>query len=593
MLHRLAPAVVVAAVVATTARTGGAYLPSTWGWIALGPALAAVTALALRADVRLERPAAAFLLLLTALVGWTALSALWSDSVPRTALEVERDLVYLAAVLAVAVLPRARGATTYALLASVVAVGGAALATRLWPARYGFDTAVDYRLARPLGYWNGLGAFAAMGVVLAVGVVADAQARTVVRSAAAAASVVLTVTIFFTLSRGAWLALAAGLLVALAVARERGTFAVAAAGVLAPCAAAVALAARAHELTRAPTSLGGAVHQGHLLALELVAVALGAALLAPISDRVRIPAVPRLRRRAVAPLAVACAVAGAVLSVLVGGRVYDGFRRSEPYDASLHERLFTFSGHGRTAYWDVAAREYAAHPLLGSGAGTYSLYWTRNRPIGVGAQDAHNLYLESLAELGPVGFVLLLAALAAPFTALPRRARFSAPLAGAYAVFLIHAAGDWDWELPTVTLVGLLCGALLARSGPELRVPRSLLVPALALAAAAAVAHVGNTSLATARDDVRAGKPRHALAAARRARTLAPWSAEAWDVTGAGELLVGERARARASFRAAVRDDPQDWIHWYELAAVSSGPGRRLAAARVHALNPLAPRLPP
>ena len=33
--------------------------------------------------------------------------------------------------------------------------------------------------------------------------------------------------------------------------------------------------------------------------------------------------------------------------------------------------------------------------------------------------------------------------------------------AGAYAAYLVHTGVDWDWELPAVTLAGLLCGAAI------------------------------------------------------------------------------------------------------------------------------------
>ena len=36
------------------------------------------------------------------------------------------------------------------------------------------------------------------------------------------------------------------------------------------------------------------------------------------------------------------------------------------------------------------------------------------------ARDAHNLYLETLAELGPIGLVLLLLVLVTPFRTVPR-----------------------------------------------------------------------------------------------------------------------------------------------------------------------------
>src|SRR5207248_7936195 len=97
----------------------------------------------------------------------------------------------------------------------------------------------------------------------------------------------------------------------------------------------------------------------------------------------------------------------------------------------------------------------------------YERYWLRWRPVSAPTVDAHELYLETLAELGPVGLAVLLVVLLAPFVLL-RRARgepLAAACAGAYAAFLLHAALDWDWELTAVGLVGLLCGVALLLAG--------------------------------------------------------------------------------------------------------------------------------
>ena len=86
-------------------------------------------------------------------------------------------------------------------------------------------------------------------------------------------------------------------------------------------------------------------------------------------------------------------------------------------------------------------------------------------------RDAHGLYVETLAELGPLGLGLLLVALGVPFVAFWRttRAPVVAGALGAYAAFVVHAGVDWDWELSAVTLAGLLCGALLVMAARRRR----------------------------------------------------------------------------------------------------------------------------
>ena len=145
----------------------------------------------------------------------------------------------------------------------------------------------------------------------------------------------------------------------------------------------------------------------------------------------------------------------------------------------------------RVDYWSVAWTQWEENAWLGAGAGSFAQYWQReDAPVAV--RDAHSLYLETLAELGPAGLMLLLGALASPIVA-ALNAR-SHPLSGigasAYTAYLVHAGLDWDWEMPAVTLAGLLCGvALLAACrqrrdeitiGPRGR--RAFAVAALAIA---------------------------------------------------------------------------------------------------------------
>jgi hypothetical protein len=307
-----------------------------------------------------------------------------------------------------------------------------------------------------------------------------------------------------------------------------------------------------------------------------------------------LPSVRRPPRAVLATLAVAACATCVAGIVGGGGRAYDAFRRPEPTDAGLRARLFSFSGHSRTAYWRVAGDEYTAHAALGSGAGTFDLYWVRDRPIGVGARDAHSLYIETLAELGPVGLLLLLGTLASPFLALRGRGVTLVPsLAGGYVAFLAHAAGDWDWELPTVTLAGLVCGALLARSdpAPARRIGGDWIAAPAAVAAAALVAHVGNNALQTAERRLAEGRPTAAASSAHRATTWAPWSADAWSKLGEAQAILGRRRASLESLRTAARKDPRDWLNWYRLAVAASGSERRVALERMRALNPFAPRI--
>jgi O-antigen ligase len=145
-------------------------------------------------------------------------------------------------------------------------------------------------------------------------------------------------------------------------------------------------------------------------------------------------------------------------------------------------------GENRPKYWRVAWKEYELNPIVGSGAGTYYAYWLRYREVESFTRVAHNLYLEELAELGPLALALVVGTLALPLLAAKPGvgSHVTAAVAG-YATFVLHVAVDWDWEQPGITLAGLLCGgAILVATRPE-RAP-GLSLRARALLASAAIA---------------------------------------------------------------------------------------------------------
>jgi O-antigen ligase len=119
----------------------------------------------------------------------------------------------------------------------------------------------------------------------------------------------------------------------------------------------------------------------------------------------------------------------------------------------------------RYEYWQVAVRTFADHPLAGVGAGGFQAEWLRERPFRESVRDAHSLYLETLAELGLVGFAALLTLFAGVALG-ARRARAAAATA-ACAAWAFHAGLDWDWEMPALTLVALVLAARLLAAAEE------------------------------------------------------------------------------------------------------------------------------
>lgn len=611
----LALGLVAGAGVAGLAADGGGFDATSWGWSAAIFLLVAAGVLAAGAR-RLALLEWALPTALAVLAAWVWLSLLWSSDFSQTVQEGERMLLYVGAPTALLLLGRRSRVETLlaSLAAAITAICVYALAVRtVDPGRGAYqvlstDPGASFRLARPLGYANALAIFAVIGILLALGFALRGRTR-VLRAGGSGALVVLAPTLYFTYGRGAWLALAAGVASLLALERDR-LEALAGLGALAVAPAiAVALASRTHPVTRAAASIAAARHDGRLLAVAVVVLAVLGAFAPAGLDRLRGRfAFGTSARRAFAAASGLAAVAVVAAALVhVGGprtavlRVYHAFNAPAPLVKSNESRrLFSLSGSNRSEYWRVAWREVEAHPWLGGGAGSYQRFWLKHRHNGLPVLDAHSLYLETLAELGPVGLTLLLCALAIPLAAV-RSARghpLAAATAGAYVAFLAHAAIDWDWEMTSVTLAAFGCGVALllaARGADAPPLARRARVPAVAvavlLAAVAIAGYVGNQASASASNALDAEHLPAAAADARQARTWEPWSPEPWRLLGEAQLQQGRVGEARSSFQRGLQEDRRDWELWLDLALVTQGSERQAAIGRVAALNPLSTEL--
>lgn len=604
---RAAPPLLAGGVLLALLASQGGYFAPSWGWSSLLFLLAIGVGVILAERLAVGRAELVFLALLLALAAWTALSAFWSASVGDTVLEAERALLLVSVTGAIVVTARRWSVSAFllAVLGAISLVGVYALCTRCWPGRFSVVSDVaGYRLSTPIGYWNGLGILAAMGVVLALGLAAG-HGPLAVRAAAGALAVPLAVTLYFTFSRASWIALGVGLAAALAAVRTRLRL-VAWTGVVAVApAVALAYATQLRALASAHTSLAGASREGRSLGLAVAALTAVAALLvvaaASAERRVRLP--QRARRAAgIALAAAAVAVAGVALARVghtpqaIVSRAYHSFEVPRPtIRGRLDQRLFSFSGNGRIDLWRVAWRDYRAHPWLGSGAGTYERAWLADPQAGFKVIDAHGLYIETLAELGPVGLALLLGALLTPLAVALRHGMppALAGATGAYAAYLVHAGVDWDWELAGVTAAALALGTLLlvhARGGEERRLPGAVRAAAIAAAAGlsvvAGLGYLGNAAAAAAENDLQAGRFDAAALQADRARRLMPWSAEPSILLGEADLGLGDLGAARARLERALAQDRGDWETWLDLALASRGRSRELALDRASRLYP-------
>jgi hypothetical protein len=566
--------------VATLGFDSGGYAATAWGWSTFA-VLAVLAVLIARGIETPGRTAMLFVGSLAVLALWTALSVLWSSHVSASVLEVQRTFLYVGAA-ALFVLAGRRNGLLAGVLGAATLLCGYGLANWLLgnpevPASA--DPQAAERLSEPIGYANGVAILAAIGLLLAVGFTARAS-RTYGAAAAAATAPLFAATLYFTFGRGAWLALAVGLSVAVAVGPGR----------LQLAATGLALAAPAAFAVVAAHLLGASAWLAALVSLSCALALVVPYLLRSAEARYR----PSLRVRqtfAATLIALPVVVVAAVLIRLGGpAAAYDSFKAAPaPTHGDVQGRVFSLSGSNRADYWHVAWRVYEDHPTLGAGAGTYSRSWLRERPVPQPVQDAHSLYLETLAELGPIGLALLLIALAAPFAA-PRS--WWTPVALApYVAFLAHAAQDWDWELPAVTVAALACATAPITSSDGRRIPRFLAIVPAALCLLVVPAFLGNRAAAEAESAYDRGKWRDAEDAARSARSLQPWSPEPWRLLGEAQLAEGALVPARSSFRKGLAEDRDEWELWLDLGLASEGRARRSAFEQAARLNPLSPEL--
>jgi O-Antigen ligase len=599
------------AVVAVLGAADGGYFPRHWGWAALVLLWVAAVGFVVRARARYGVFEVCFLGAAAELTALIALSTLWSTSVPATLQELERMLVYLAGLVAILALARrsAVGASLGGILAAIVLVSTYALGTRLFPERLGgFDPMAGARLSEPFGYWNALGIFAALGSLLALGFAARGNSLPA-RGLGGAAVTILIPTVYFTFGRGPWIGLGVGIVAMVALDPRRLQLLSALLAASIGPAVAVWLAARSDGLTQENASLEAATREGHRLALALLALGILSGLfsagVAYLEGKVRITRTLRLAYAGT--LVTAVAVALGLVFVRYGApptlaeKAWESFHGPPPtIRGDLNRRLFSLSGNGRADHWEVALDQRREHPWLGSGAGTFEQSWYENRSVATPVRDAHSLYLETLAELGPVGLALLLATLAVPIAAAikMRRYRLASAALGAYVAYLVHAGMDWDWEMPAVTLAALFSGAaLVVAARPDQarvlsgRIRAALVVAVLALSAFAFVGLMGNNAIAASEDAVDNGNWSEAAAEARKAMDWMPWSPQPWEALAEAQLGTNDLDGARESFRRAIEKDERDWSLWFDLALLSEGAERDRALARAHELNPLDPEI--
>ena len=605
---------------------GGGYFPPATGVACGALALALVLRLTL-ADRPLEGfgLAAGLVAGAIALFGvWSLVSSSWSDSPARAVAEFDRTLLYLLMFSLLATLPRTPGTAGLVVLgiaggATFVCLAG--LLTRVLPDVFPIaPNVLDQRLSYPITYWNGLGLLAAISIVLATHLTCSVREHPIARIAGATVLPLLAATLYFTFSRASIVVMVIGVIGYVVLARPRA-FVPALIAVLPTTAIAVIWAYEADLLARPDPTTPGAVDQGQevFVVLLLCALAAGAAryglIRVGLDQRLKAIDVPKATRNRIA-------VVGAGVLLLAAGtawiafdvndrisRQYEKFKEGDVIRASedARERLTAVGNNGRIQHWEEALDAFGENPVKGTGAGTYELTWAQNRPSEFTVRDGHSLYLETLSELGVIGAALLVLALGGMLVGLAAHARgrdreLWAALFVAVCVWALHAAQDWVWELPAVTLWLFAAGGIALARPPGAGATRIVAPPRLARVVAAIVVLaltvtpvLNAIADARLRDSVSAfkvGDCQLAIDQALSATSALGARPEPYAILAFCDVRLGKLELADRMMRNAIDRDPNNWIYHYGhalvLAAQGQDPREEIAEAR--RLNPREPR---
>lgn len=565
--------------------------------------------------------------LLCAFCALTGASALWADSAEAAFLELGRVGIYLGAFAVTVMAARRAGAAAWTdgMGAGIAAVAILALADRCFawhdPSELrSFLPGAEIRLGYPVGYWNGLGILVGIGVPFLLRP-AVAAARTATRGLAVGALPALGASLYLTSSRGGAAVAAAGTLAFLLLAgRVVPTLSAVAVGGAGSALAIAVLEARP-ELVDGPLAAAARADQGESAALLLLLACVASGVLYALVSKT-----PAARLRLRSGVARAAGIAAIALAVVAATALdpaarFDSFKEPTALEATdraefVREHLLSTDGTGRWQYWSSAVDQFEQHPLLGGGAGSWGAWWLRHGSLPFYLDSAHSLYLETLGELGLVGFSLLVVAFGSALVAAAGRLRadagdahpaVAAATAGLIA-FMVGAASDWIWELTLIGLIGAVClglltgpattggGAPSAPARPGLKAAGRLAVVAVVacLVVVEAVPWMVDRHLRASRDTLADGDPAAARTHAERARSVQPWAASPHLQLALVHEHEGELDEAREAIGEALDLEEENWRLWVVAARVEAAAGdlerarHRLSQAReLHPRSPL------
>lgn len=303
-------------------------------------------------------------------------------------------------------------------------------------------------------------------------------------------------------------------------------------------------------------------------------------------------------------------IGAAVFTERVGNPIAWGEQRWEAFatdDLSGQEqsRFMSASGSGRYILWEVAWKDFVAHPLLGVGTHNYEATYYQLRDEAIGwVRQPHMLPLEVLSERGLVGGVLFFGFLAACMGGgmIQRFRRLSTEgkaqvgaMTAAVSYWFIHSSAEWFWQIPAITMPAIVYLAMLVapwrRTEADSR--RWPLQAAGSLIAVIAIIiavplFLGDFYLQRSES---AEDPRVALGAIERAQVFNPLDPGLPEREAELAIEVEDWPRVRDSYSRAIRLNPEHYGPYYLLGLFNEKVGEREEALRLYrkasALNPL------
>lgn len=417
---------------------------------------------------------------------WNVLSLLWSITPDLTWIEINRTGAYLAVLTLGIIAGRSgfsRPLASYLFLMLAGASAAYGLGPKVLPSV--IDNLDDLaRISVPLGYANAQGLMVALAFPLSLFFSASRKYHWALRCVSALIGPLLLVCLFFTISRGAMLALLFGLLIYFATVPLRlRSFGLLLLDLL-PAVLISWWSAGQPSLMLNKADLALRMETAATLRLYIaLALVFAAASLAKALIVAKYVTFPRPFAQALG-----AAIAALLAAALVGSGVwfvasqddlggyfkdtYGTFTMGKPSQPGA-ARLLEMGSSGRWMLWQEAIDNWEENELTGTGAQSFPLVHLMRRESGVSyVKQPHGFPFRLITELGVAGFMLGVSFIMVSLTVCMRIVfripdRWDRALAGTLVsmlvIYLIHTSFDWDWNMMALTMAfffftGLLLG---------------------------------------------------------------------------------------------------------------------------------------